>query len=256
MVNFVLIAHERSGSTLLWRSLADHRNICMYGELFHDEEAERKRTFRAGDPERNLFYGGRYYRDGENGAHFLRTTVFYDPEWKILRAIGFKLFYQQARKDLSAKSTWHYLLEDKQVHIVHLWRRNLLECYLSQQLAIRTNVWVRLRNGRARRSLNLKSFSLDPKACEWYFREITAYRRWASLSFRSHPLLEIEYERDVCGRFQEMMSDIYNHLKVPRKRARKFLEKQARYKPAEQLSNYEELKEYFRHTPYEEFFVS
>jgi len=44
---FILLGHGRSGSTLLVRSLTEHPNVRMFGELFHYEQKERERAFHA-----------------------------------------------------------------------------------------------------------------------------------------------------------------------------------------------------------------
>lgn len=254
MKRFIILGHGRSGSTLLARSLTQHPNVRMFGELFHDEEPERERAFRAFNesvgPRRRE---PRFYRDGEDGAAYLRETVFRRRPWRELLAVGFKMFYLHARADPRVKTAWDYLVENTDVRVIHLGRSNLLECWLSLQMAHITGEWERRKGAPGPRTL-VPPLDLDPAKCEAFFNQTLAHRRWAAERFRRHPTLELEYEADVVGRFEQTVRRMQDFLEAPRGPAEKLLEKQARRKPREQIVNYDEFKDYFRHTLYEGFF--
>jgi LPS sulfotransferase NodH len=255
MVKFILLGHGRSGSTLLVKNLIEHPGILMDEELFHPEEAERFKS----DPNPNRDAPEmpgveiRPYRDGEDGAEYLREAVFCDRSRDDILAVGFKLFYTHARGDAKARTAWDYLIENRDVRVVHLVRVNLLESFLSLKVAFMTGEWRRWK-GAEGASAPPTSLRLEPRECEEYFNEITAYRAWARDAFRRHPFLEIEYERDVCARYPETMGRVYDFLCVPRGPAEQLLEKQSRRRPRETVSNYAELKEHFRPTAYGKFF--
>src|SRR6185295_16382915 len=87
-----------------------------------------------------------YYHDGEDGGEFLKNNVFYKryyEEW--IKSVGFKVFYTQARDTINAQKAWDYLLGTTTIRIIHLYRFNLLETYLSYRIATLTNQWALLR---------------------------------------------------------------------------------------------------------------
>ena len=236
ITKFIVLSHGRTGSILLSLALGKHPNVRMFLELFHDDEQERHRSFRADD---------KVYKDGEDGAKFLREAVFYDRYWRKLKAVGFKIFYDQAHKDKYAED----------IHIIHLIRRNLFESWVSYEVALRTDEWAVLKCEKPKSS-PLPPFMIDAKKCGQLFKQVMAYRKWARETFHDHPFLEVEYEKNICGHFQAMMQDIQDFLGLPRAIADIPTEKQARLKPMDQVSNYEMLKDYFSHTDFKDFFQS
>lgn len=252
MVKFIVLGHGRSGSTLLVLSLAEHHNILAFDELLHYDLEERRRQFFEFNnryPDDGL---KRYYMDGEDGAEFLREVVFYDRMRKEVLAVGFKIFYIHVRDEPNSKKAWDYLTGNKDIHIIHLMRRNVIESWVSLQVALMTGEWARLQGTKPKQQ-RLPPLKLNPQECEAYCNQVLVYSQWAKRAFREHPLLEVEYERDVCGRFSSMMHDIHDFLDVPRRDVQLVLEKQAQRSISEQISNYSEFKEYFHHTIYEDF---
>lgn len=254
MMRFILLGHGRSGSTLIVRSLEEHPNLRMFGELFHDSERERERAFHA----LNETFGAertesQFYREGGDGAEYLREGVFYERPWKDISAVGFKMFYVHARGDAGARRAWDYLIENEDISVIHLSRTNLLESWVSLRVASITKEWVWYAGSAAKRT-QVPPLTLDPSECEAYCNQILAQRQWAAEAFRNHPTLEIEYEADIVQRYQATMDRVHDFLEVPRRPARQVLEKQAKRKPHEQISNYRDFEEHFRHTLYESFF--
>lgn len=260
MINFILLGFARTGSTLLALSMAGHPNVHMSEELFNDYEDERRRAFGTGCrsaqcdlSDSEVAREDRFYRTGEDGAKFLREEIFHKAYSEEIKALGFKIFYNQARQDQNAEKVWDYLIDDTDIRVVHLVRDNLLENWLSLQVAFETNEWARWTGTKAKKVV-LPPFSLDAKDCESYFDEITNSLKWARMKFADHKVLEIEYEADLCAQFVSTLNRVHDFLGVPRRHLKVPLKKQAQRKPCEQISNYEELKRHFRHTPYEGFF--
>ncbi|HYO62424.1 MAG TPA: hypothetical protein VER08_02090 [Pyrinomonadaceae bacterium] len=257
MVKFILLGHARSGSNLLTCGLFKHPHVHMFGELFNESEEERRRSFRASfkdcpvaarpHPSVSLDENSAY-RDEEDGATFLERAVYYRHAREPM-AVGFKMFSHQARTSDNARKVWEYLIADKEIRVIHLTRRNLFNSMVSLQLALRTDKWVRPRNLPLPAPEPPPVIRIGPEVCKGYFRQVMAGRRWVRAQFRHHPVLEVEYEADMCERFQATMYRVQDFLEVPRRRARKMLEKQGR-PAAETVSNYGELKAHFAHTPY------
>jgi LPS sulfotransferase NodH len=265
MTRFILLGHARCGSTLLVCSLMKHPDIHLFGELFNTFEEERQRSFRSGvrlwqaapanrggaaAPDPNDFY-----RYGDDGVAFLRRNVFYEHARAPL-AIGFKLFYQQARSTPGARRVWRYLSEHQEIRVVHLVRRNLLESLLSLRVALATDEWT-LPRGQAPTSPALLRLRLEAEECEHYFVRIERQRERARRRFRGHAMMEVEYERDLCGRFEEMVREVERFLGVPEGGSPSLpeLEKQGVGELSERISNYEELRRHFRRSPYSYLFA-
>lgn len=258
MVKFVLLGHRRSGSTLMLCGLAGHRNVYMFGELFNEHEDDRRKAFASGlrgcsVAERRGMSESGFYRDGQDGAQFLRDFVFYEHYWQPV-AVGFKLFYHQARDTGGARRAWEYLIAHKDIHVIHLVRRNMLESMLSLRIAFQTNEWASLTTEAPAPTEPLAPLHFSPQECEGYFTETGKSQQWARAAFSDHPSIEVEYEGDLCRRFQATMHRVQDFLGVPRRRSRRLLRKQARRRPAEQISNYAELKAHFAPTPYARWF--
>jgi len=260
MMRFVLLAHARSGSNLLSCGLFKHDNIHMFSELFNELQEERQRSYRASfkdcevgsqpHPSITVNEDDCYHGD-EDGAEFLRRAVFYKHARDPI-AVGFKMFFHQARTNAQARKVWQYLIGDNDIRVIHLTRRNLIESWLSLRLAFLTDQWI-YRAGDVSVQ-HPEPLYLAPRDCENYFRHVLAGQRWARIYFRKHPFLEIEYQADLCGRFDETMNRVQDFLEVPRRPSKQMLKKQAQRKPSEQIGNYEELKAHFAHTPYTQWF--
>lgn len=253
MIRFILLGPGRCGSSLINESLAEHPEVRMGGELFHCEEGSRLQAFRplnGNDPANG--HEPRHYRSGADPATFLEQEVFCPRPG--VRAVGFKMFYVHSRRNQNERQAWDFLLSNRDIRVIHLIRENMLESYISLRIAFITGEWERFSGSTAPRREQPR-LKLEPKACEAHFNQELAWRQWARTQFRDHPFLEIEYQRDVCGRFESVMSEIQSFLEISPRPARKRLEKQAQKSPREATTNYEELKDYFRFTLYEDFFV-
>jgi LPS sulfotransferase NodH len=258
MVKFVLLGHKRCGSTLLSASLSCHRNVYMFGEVFNESAEERQRAYRVGlmncqaAPNQKIT-AQNYYRDGD-AANFLRRSVYYKHYWEPV-AVGFKMFYEHCQDDVGMRRAWSYLIAEKDIQVIHLFRLNLLETFLSLTLAERTNEWARYKGASGdSQSTRPEPVHLSPKDCEDYFHKLAAEREEVRRNFCGHQMLELTYENDVCRQYQETFDLICDFLAVPRKQADKLLEKQAVGKPSQQISNYAELKRYFSTTEFADNF--
>lgn len=262
VIKFVLLAHARSGSTLLTLALREHKSIRMFGELFHIDEEERKRAFHSAksnvSTEEQLFRSEQRrsasYTETKDGATFLHEEIFCKNFNDEPFAVGFKLHYNHARDNLKAMTVWDYLSGNKDIYIIHLQRKNLLETILSRRIAFLTDEWERPA-GTKGKVVYHDALILDPITCQSYFDEMVLSRQQILMDFAEHPLLGIEYEKDLYANFSSTIREVQNFLKVPYQPLPQLLEKQAKYGPKEQIANYEELKRFFYGTMYETFFV-
>ena len=227
-------------------SLLQHPSITMFGEVFHDDLRERRTDFAAGRTRK------RYYRDGEDGAAFLREHVFFnggDPA----SANGCKIFYEHARRDRAARTVWDYLVADRDIKVIHLIRSNLFDCAVSHERAKRSGESIRLA-GRDGSSPAPAPFRLEPAWCHGYFESTTCWIDWAKTAFAQHDVLELSYERDLGADFDGTMDRVYDFLGVARRATRVPTVIQRSRSASRQISNYAELKDYFRNTSFARFF--
>lgn len=237
MRRFVLIGHERSGSNLLVDALSSHPGAVCFAELFN-QSSDRRHFAQAFD--------GDWYRDGADPVAFLRSSVYAEGR---AAAVGFKLFYDQARTPSTA-AAWSYLAAERDIRIVHIARANLLEVLVSREVATRTNVWT-VREGTPFQEP--EPFEIAPERAEHYFNRILACRWWAERTFRRHRQHWIDYE-SLVGHFDEVVQGLYAFLSLPPHPARMAFRKQMHRRPSEQIANYEALRRHFRGSIYEVYF--
>jgi LPS sulfotransferase NodH len=238
---FIILGHGRTGSNLLGSSLNQHPDVAAHGELYHDVEEKR-----AASP-----VDDRYLRDGDDPVAFAEEVAFAPRPGTTARAAGFRLFYSHCREGEAGARFWEYLTADRGLRVVHLVRHNLLESYVSRQVAGRTGEWLRKNDGQAPPEPD--PFEIQLSKCQWFFDWATEHREQARERFAGHPLLEVSYEGMVAD-YGGTIARVFEFLGVPPVPVTAPYRKQARRAPREQVSNFAELREAFRGTPYEWFF--
>ena len=238
-VRFVCVGYARTGSTLLMRSLNNHSRIVGFGEIV-----------------KNVDRYPHHYHELENSAAlferdpvaFLRTKVFraYPP---AVAAVGFKIFYHHAPRDTAwGRQVWDYLLEQPELRVLHLRRRNALKTLLSEKQAGETEEWIKYSNGQD------KPVHIAPDEAAAFFARLAAWEAEVETLFAAQPRCEIIYEqltRDLPGE----LARIQHFLGVPHEPVSPGTEKRPRRTLAAQIDNYAELKEQFRATPWADYFT-
>jgi LPS sulfotransferase NodH len=197
---------------------------------------------------------GEGYHVGEDGAEFLDTKVFGHRPCRNIRCYGFKLFYDHARFDQYSATAWDYILSHHEIKIIHLIRRNLLHALISREIALRTQQWHRLIEDANPLPPPLPPFALDPEMCRRYFEQIVTWRTWADEAFAKHPVLTVQYETELCTHFEATASRVFEFLGSMQWYSRPGMVKQQAIPASQQLSNFEQLREFFHGGPYAEFF--
>ena len=182
-----------------------------------------------------------------NPIHFLETEVFQKYP-SFTDAVGFKLFYYHARED-SRKVLWDHLKEQRNVHIIHLKRRNSLRVLLSRKKAHMTDRWTDV-NGALKDTL---SIPLSREECLEQFAWIR--KMWALYDrlFCKHPKMDVFYEDLVTDRDGEM-DRVQAFLGVAPRALPPGTHKQAQLPLSEAVTNYRSLKRSFLNTRWGMFF--
>ena len=234
--HFVILTHPRSGSNLLVHALRQHPGTRMYGELFQEEIEVRSTAFRS---QREM------YDAGSDGAAFLAERIFVedddDPE---LLAVGFKLFRTQAREP-EAQSAWDYLIDRKDLHVIHLNRDSGLDAFVSYCEAEISGRWLAEPDEPIEAGPPIR---IDPERCLEFLDCNLSHRDWVRQAFHAHPLLELSYERHLAADFGGALRDVQAFLGLPAVPVPPPLRKQAVRPLAERVANYAESIALLRHT--------
>lgn len=242
MKRFVVVAQSRSGSNLLINALRQNPEIRMFGELFHVDEAIRRSSAET--------TGGAWLKSGADGAAFLEHEI-YTERWDA-KAVGFKILFGQANL-VNFPTVWDHLIADHEIHVVHLFRENALEALVSHEVGLRTGEWFVQKDTAATPAL-VEPFAITAERCGQFLWHRRAFRRWVTESFSGHAHRIFQYEQDICENFDGTVGTICDFLEVNRHRCEKTLLKQAKRKPKDQLTNYEELKQRFSTTSFAKYF--
>ena len=129
---FIITCAPRTGSTMLRMMLNSHPGIACYGEVI---------TLK-GEP--NL---GKKFQDsigktseelaeirGNNPVNFLYNYIWNQDYYQAdCKAIGLKIKYRQLQEQF--KDVFQAILDDREIRIIHLTRKNLLKRYVSNRLS-------------------------------------------------------------------------------------------------------------------------
>ena len=266
-VRFLILAEARSGSTMLAQALNFSPSITCFGEIFNF-------AFDA------ILYGVEGY-DGSNAQDqalrkqdfraFLRERIYRQHPEEI-GAVGWKLLYRQF---WGYPGLLEHLIEDRQICVLHLRRRNVLKRLVSLKLAEATGVWADLPKPRltpatvlraVRRPLRaatrlpkiLQRAKPRPKVVrprvsvseeELFGAIIGAKQSAAHLDdlFRDHLLLTLFYE-DLEEHRDETFRQAQEFLGIEPGPLEFTLRKQNPEPLPELLSNYDELFEAYRNS--------
>jgi hypothetical protein len=272
---FVVLTHPRTGSTLLSRALNSHPRITCFGEVFnwvlthvdftvegYDESNADDLNLRNKDP-----------------VAFLQERIFCQPPG-MSSAVGFKLHYSHCSPPWGFPALLDHLVQDKEVRILHLQRRNMLKSLASEKIATITGRYMharaaaRLRNipkafihpvtalkkARAIIAQNVLSrqrprrVTLSVEECKAYFEETELTVKQHDELFGEHDRLSLFYEEILSAR-DDTFARAQSFLGVEPLVLAVALTKQSPDDLRTILENYDELREAFADTDYGEFFL-
>jgi len=241
---FIILGMGRSGSNFLRGLLNSHSQIVAFGELFRFYDSI---GWEFSDYDEYLQYRGLKSLMQRDPIRFLEKKVF-GKFSKLTSAVGFKIFYYHAI-DYSREIVWTYLRDQEDLKIIHLKRNNTLEVVLSEEKANMTNRWTNITGEEEEKF----SVPLDYEECLQAFIRAEAEKRQHDIFFKDNDKIDVYYE-DLTRDYGTEMKRIQEFLGVNYEVVRPSTYKQSNLSISEAISNYLELKEKFKDTPWEKFF--
>jgi LPS sulfotransferase NodH len=138
LMKFIVAGQQRTGTTMLVRTLDQHENICCRGEMFVNRFPNRTRGsyemyIRQSLQRRASHFlwrkhcTDRYLDEVFSAPRYLFTS---ESKWRHCQAIGFKMMYSQTRKTPAALK----YVKDRKLPVVLLIRRNSLRVLVSREV--------------------------------------------------------------------------------------------------------------------------
>lgn len=245
-VRYIITCPARTGSSALVSYLRSHPDICSHGEVFgaptYPLDLYGVLPPKVAPPLREWL--AEYRQNDPIG--FLQL-VFY-PGTK--RAVGCKFKFEELDAP-DNESISRAVYDDASIRIIYLTRRNLLERYVSQYLAVHVHNQFNVHRGDPLPppvTIRLEAADLEQEFAFTQGRQ----ERFRAL-FAEHPVFELTYE-DLCAHPTDRLNALQEFLGVESQLLETRLTKLQQRKMADVLDNYEELRAHFAHSPYAAFF--
>ncbi len=159
---FMVLTRSRTGSNMLISCLGSHPAIHAEGEIFQR-------------------------LNGRTSEEIL--DALFDDRPRRIRAVGFKLFYYHPLDDPHA-DLWQILRAMRELHVIHLRRRNLLRTLVSRKIAGVRDVWSSLEEERSDGGVDGKRVTMTAEELRAGFRQTREWEEEYPRMFRVQPLLE------------------------------------------------------------------
>lgn len=244
---FVILGTARIGSTLLMTLLRSHPQMVVYPEVFLPRRL-----------------GLNSYLQ-HHPVDFLDRSI-YRVYPKDIKAVGFKLFYGQAKSEIAMKrvkmrggadkerlkrldDVRPYLLGKQNLKIIHLKRKNLLRSLLSLKRAWHTKSWQQ----KKARASEYPDIEIGYEEAKAFFSKIEREAGENARFFDARERLEVEYEQLVQNP-KPVLERIQQFLGIPERELSSPLRQQGSDRLSTALGNYTELKARFHGTSWSRFF--
>lgn len=259
--NFILLASPRTGSGYLSSLVNSHPNAVMLSEIFNFHHHHGK--FLEDPAGWYSLHCNRNYPDHVQvvGAKILyghATTNDFScdfdgnvgPTYAIKAKMASSLRNAAGIRQLQEKfdTLWTQLKNDRNLFIVHLKRRNVLETVLSLRKAMISDQWLSTQEHKSARQI-----MLPYDFCIKYFKYIQFYEGVYDRLFFKSQVLDVYYE-DLINTHRKVMERAQLFLGLPPVQLKSTFSKQSVLPVAEAIINYEELKSQFSGSSWEKYF--
>lgn len=211
VTRFVLLSTQRSGTSWCMERIASHPDVAGYGEVLL-RTADGWSDWPPGAEDRPFYTTYRRER-GWKGSRFRdHTELFryldylYEPRHK-LRAIGFKLMYDEARPYPEVLA----YMKLRRVRVLHLVRENLLDLVLSRE-AMTHRRFVHARSEEQRESVKVHVDTTDLVS---RLVVVENQRRFAQRVLRALRLRAYEFTYEDLSKDDAVWRGILHFIAVP-----------------------------------------
>lgn len=173
---YIVLAHARSGSSMVVHTLNKHPNAICFGELF----VEHRVGFNV-EGYKNESRKVRYLRN-RYPIQFLEKSIF-SPLREDISAVGFKVFPDQLDSS-RFRVVWQWLCNNQDVKVIILRRHNLLAAYTSLLIARLTGFG----------DPSGVTVTVDLEECILEFEKRQAYVEGVVRELRDHDVMNVSYE--------------------------------------------------------------
>lgn len=208
---FALLCEPRSGSTLLHTYLNSHPQVLSYGEVLRME------------------------LEKGNRSNNIVSDIIFKPHAPQIKAVGLKLFYEYVDHP-DYRDSFSQIVERKDVKVIHLVRKNLLELYVSLKTAEQTNVW-----SATQLSKQTVAIQVD---FDDYQKFVALHQQHQTLFtdlFRNHAVIKVTYE-ELVEYPQQTLLTVQKFLGVEPQNLFTLLMKQSHGPVSTRISNYAEVE--------------
>ena len=226
--SFVIVSSARSGSTLLVQLLNNNKGIVCESELLNRELLEYYQL--KGADERTL-------------TNYILSMLLPLKLWLPFK--GFKLFNEQLEYcNLPLQQVLDSLHSPP---VIVLYRQNLLETYVSLQIAFQTNLWY------SEDDVNDSSVKVDWN--EFYFYAECEKRRWKRTmsTLKGVNKIIISYDELTGSKREETIHKLFAFLNLMSDRSQPLVAKCIRQNPLqlkEKVVNYHEIMQHLQESGY------
>lgn len=246
MTRFVILTTQRSGSTVLTRTLDEHPDIFCAGELFHESKAgvhhpewhfpNWKLVGIKGSKLNKLI---NYPNLKLNAAKHLQT--FYKDDGTV-KAKGFKLMYSHIK---SAPFIWNYIVSNN-IKVIVLIRSNTFKMALSRYRMEKTGTAHSQDGNVSSSSITVPAEALLKQTLQLQ----NVNEKLLSLSEKTNRLV-LHYED--FGNWTTLMQNVDEFLNVPFFDAKPVLKKVSRDNWKEEVKNHKEIENVFKQNNAEKY---
>lgn len=238
---FVIVANQRTGSTMLVSALGQHPAICCYSEVLN----QALPMFYVDGLNNHSWLLNKYQKTDPVG--FVRDFIFRGYS-ELIQAVGFKVFpaHLQLEQNLGV-SKW--LSKTMKCAIIRLKRRNHLATLVSLERAKATGIW----SAHSNDEVEPFKLRLLPDRCVEAFERFEKEDRYLDQMFAEQLTYTVEYEQ-LRSSSLRVFNELQGVLDVPVRDITSPLRRQNPYPMSYTLENYGELESHFRRTKWSSFF--
>jgi LPS sulfotransferase NodH len=243
---FLVTCPARTGSTMLMTLLQSHPDVCAHGEVLAPTGPLEIYgiNYRLDPPIEQALRAAR----DRDAVRFLREFIW-EPGHRVVA--GFKGKYEELLRPEYHSVLEHVTWAPDEILVIHLWRENLLERFVSQYLAVKVYGRYNLRSADQRPAEPTLRLSADE--CRADFERTERRRDQFRHRLAKHRVLELTYEDLVEGR-DDVLTRVQEFLGVGERALESPLVKMRTRTARETIENFDELATAFGGSPYERFF--